>query len=105
MEEPLEGEETSHRDGEDKLAERVHGHPTPLWDDGEKEHKGTKRKVERLAMMCFITTFCKQKTKQKTITQNSVNISNYVSLYGIRWVSIDIKKVQFVNYGQNLKVN
>lgn len=29
MEEPLEGEETGHRDGEDELSERVHGHPTP----------------------------------------------------------------------------
>lgn len=65
MEEPLEGEETSHRDGEDKLAEWVHGHPTPLWEDGEKEHKGIKRKVEKLAMICFITTFCKQKNNKK----------------------------------------
>lgn len=38
VEEPLEGEETGHRDGEDKLAEWVHGHPTPLW--GERKEKG-----------------------------------------------------------------
>lgn len=30
MEEPLEGEEAGHRDGEDELAEWVHGRPTPL---------------------------------------------------------------------------
>jgi len=30
VEEPLEGEETDHRDGEDEQAEWVHGHPTTL---------------------------------------------------------------------------
>lgn len=40
VEEPLEGEETGHRDGEDKLAEWVHGHPTQLREDGEKEGRG-----------------------------------------------------------------
>lgn len=36
VEEPLEGEETGHRDGEDELAEWVHGHPSPLrlWGGG-----------------------------------------------------------------------
>lgn len=43
VEEPLEGEETSHRDGEDKLAEWVHGHPTTLQQDGEKEFTGLKK--------------------------------------------------------------
>lgn len=38
VEEPLEGKEAGHRDGEDELAEWVHGHPTPLWKD--KEEKG-----------------------------------------------------------------
>lgn len=36
VEQPLEGEEAGHRDGEDKLAEWVHGHPTPLWKDKER---------------------------------------------------------------------
>lgn len=45
MEEPLEGEETGHRDGEDELAEWVHGRPTPLRKDGEKkEGKGLGRR-------------------------------------------------------------
>lgn len=35
MEEPLEDDETRHRDGEDELAEWVHGHPPLLWKDGE----------------------------------------------------------------------
>lgn len=30
VEEPLEGEEAGHRDDENKLVERVHGHPTLL---------------------------------------------------------------------------
>lgn len=66
MEEPLEGEETSHRDGEDKLAERVHGHPTPLWDDGEKEHKGTKRKVESGKVSHDVFHYNILQTKNKT---------------------------------------
>lgn len=42
MEEPLKGEETSHRDNEDNLAEWVHGHPTPLSEKEEKRVKVTK---------------------------------------------------------------
>lgn len=45
MEEPLEGEEAGHRDGEDKLAEWVHGHPTPLREDGEREGKRLEKKT------------------------------------------------------------
>lgn len=37
VEEPLEGEEACHRDGEDKLAEWVHVHPTQL---KHKEERG-----------------------------------------------------------------
>lgn len=37
MKEPLEDEETGHRDGEDELAEWVHGHPPLLWKDGRNE--------------------------------------------------------------------
>lgn len=33
VEEPLEGEETGHRDGDDELVEWVHGHPTRLWEE------------------------------------------------------------------------
>lgn len=55
MEEPLEGEETGHRDGEDKLAEWVHGHPTPLWEEGEKWGEDGERRAIMLAMLfCFI---------------------------------------------------
>lgn len=51
MEEPLEGEETGHRDGEDKLAEWVHGHPTPLWEDGETEGERLERRLGELVML------------------------------------------------------
>lgn len=43
MEEPLEGEEAGHRDGEDKLAEWVHGHPTPLWEHKERKDEAQKQ--------------------------------------------------------------
>lgn len=34
VKEPLEDDEARHRDGEDELAEWVHGHPPLLWKDG-----------------------------------------------------------------------
>lgn len=83
MEEPLEGEETCHRDGEDKLAEWVHGHPSPLWEDGEKE---SKRKVKKLGMLCY-----------NILKNKNPAISEYVSLHGNRWVALNFKKVQFIN--------
>lgn len=52
VEEPLEGEETSHRDGEDELAEWVHGHPSPLrsWEEerGARSERRRKRKKVRI---------------------------------------------------------
>lgn len=43
VEEPLEGEETGHRDGKDKLAEWVHGHPTSLWTEQKNSLVSTVR--------------------------------------------------------------
>ena len=44
VEEPLEGEEAGHRDGEDEQAEWVHGHPTPLREGRRAEKSRSENK-------------------------------------------------------------
>lgn len=57
MEEPLEAEETGHRDGDDELAEWVHGHPTQLWEEDRAREGRGKEKRERKLMSRFLLSF------------------------------------------------